>query len=74
MARVAFDRDAVPISPLEARRMIAAGGFEILRSRSLFYFPRALARLRGIEPLLGLMPFGAQYAVLARRRYKSRVG
>ncbi len=64
MARVPFDRDAVPLSILEALRWIRAAGLEAVRARSLFYFPRFLARLRWLEPILAPLPFGAQYAVI----------
>lgn len=67
MSRIPFDRDAVTLSPPAARRMLGAGGFEILRTDSAFYFPRALGFLRGLEPLLAKLPLGAQYQVLARK-------
>lgn len=68
MSRIEFDRDAITLSPPEARRMLRAGGFEVLRTDSLFWFPRVLAPLRALEPLLGRIPLGAQYLVLCRRR------
>ena len=46
MRRIPFDRDAVPMSPREARRHVAGAGFAAIELRSLFYFPRALAALR----------------------------
>jgi SAM-dependent methyltransferase len=67
MSRIPFDHDAVTLSPPAARRMLSAGGFEILRTDSTFYFPRALGFMRGLEPLLAKLPFGAQYQVLARK-------
>jgi SAM-dependent methyltransferase len=67
MARIPFDRDAVTLSPLEARRLVRAAGFEVLRTDSLFYFPRPLRALRRFEPALSRLPLGAQYLVLARR-------
>lgn len=68
MARVPFDRDAIPLSVLEVRRRVRQAGLEIVRVRSLFYFPRVLAWLRALEPALGRAPLGAQHFVLARRR------
>ena len=49
------------------RRMLRAGGFEILQTDHLFYFPRLLRTLRPLERHLTKLPLGAQYQVLARR-------
>jgi len=65
MRRIPFDRDAVPISPRGARRLLSSCGFRCVSSRSLFYFPRPLAFLRPLEPLLAHVPLGAQYWLLA---------
>ncbi len=67
MSRIPFDRDAIMVSALEARRLLRAGGFEILRTDFLFIFPRALSWFRGIEPAISRLPFGAQYQVLCRK-------
>jgi SAM-dependent methyltransferase len=67
MSRNEFDADARMLSAPGARRLLAAGGFEILRSDSLFYFPRQLAFLRGLEPYLAPLPLGGQYLVLCRK-------
>ncbi len=67
MSRIAFDRDAIKISIPQARRLLEAGGFEVLSVDTLFYFPAALRFLRGLEPRLAALPFGAQYMMLARR-------
>jgi SAM-dependent methyltransferase len=67
MSRIPFDRDAVTLSPPEARRLLRRAGFHILRTDSLFIFPRSLRRLRWIEPWLASLPLGAQYQVLCRR-------
>jgi SAM-dependent methyltransferase len=66
MRRIPFDRDAMPLSFLEASRRIKAAGFKVCGTRFLFYMPKALAPLRFIEPLLVTIPLGAQYYVLAR--------
>ena len=68
MSRIEFDRDAITLSPPEARRLLRAGGFEVLGTDSLFWFPRLLAALRPLEPLLARIPLGGQYLVLCRRR------
>jgi len=67
MSRIPFDRDAQTLTPPEARRMLRAGGLEILRTDFLFIFPRALKWLRFLEPGVARLPFGAQYQILARR-------
>lgn len=67
MRRIAFDRDAIRLWPSESRRLLRNAGFTILLTDSLFYFPRAFAWLRGLEPMLAALPFGAQYLVLARK-------
>jgi len=65
MSRIPFDRDAITLSPPEARRILREGGFEILSTTAMFLFPRSLGRLRWIEPLVAHLPAGAQYQVLA---------
>jgi SAM-dependent methyltransferase len=67
MSRVSFDKDAITITPTEARAMLHAGGFETVGTSSRFYFPRALAMLRGLEPALARLPLGGQYLVWCRR-------
>jgi SAM-dependent methyltransferase len=67
MRRIPFDRDAILVWPAQARRMLKAGGFEILRTDFLFLFPHALRALRGLERPLSQLPLGGQYQVLARR-------
>src|SRR5262245_23633059 len=36
MSRIPFDRDAITLSPLETRRMLRTGGFEVIRTDFLF--------------------------------------
>ena len=67
MRRTAFDRDAIPLSPRVARRLVRAHGLTVERTDFLFYFPRALAFLRWTEPLFRRLPFGAQYCVFCTR-------
>ena len=66
MSRIPFDRDAITLTPPAARRMLQAAGFRVLSTDFLFIFPRALHWLRGLEPPLSRMPFGAQYQVLCQ--------
>jgi SAM-dependent methyltransferase len=68
MSRIEFDRDAITLSPPDARCLLTAGGFEILGTTSRFFFPRSLRMFRGAEPLLSRIPLGGQYQVLCRKR------
>lgn len=67
MKRCAFDRDAITLSPPQARRLLRAAGFEIVETTFLFIFPRALSGLRALEPRVAEWPLGAQYQVLCRK-------
>jgi len=67
MSRIPFDRDAVMISPRQARRLAAAAGFEVIVIDYLFFFPRILRKLRFAEKHLKGVPLGAQYLVLCRK-------
>ena len=67
MSRIPFDRDAITLSPPEARNLLRLGGFDILRMDYLFIFPRILRWCRWIEPFCSQLPLGAQYQILCRR-------
>ena len=67
MSRIPFDRDAITLTPPEARGLLESGGFEVLRTDFLFIFPRLLGWFRAIEPLVARLPLGAQYQVLGRK-------
>jgi len=67
MSRIPFDRDAITLSVLEARRLVRAGGFEVLRADFHFIFPATLKWMRWLEPPLARLPFGAQYHLLCRK-------
>lgn len=67
MSRVSFDKDAITITPPEARAMLRAAGFHVARTTSRFYFPKALAVLRVIEPALTSLPLGGQYLVWCQK-------
>jgi cellulose synthase/poly-beta-1,6-N-acetylglucosamine synthase-like glycosyltransferase len=43
-------------------------GFEVTRTESLFFFPRALKALRFAEPFLSWTRLGAQYLILGAKR------
>jgi SAM-dependent methyltransferase len=67
MSRIPFDRDAITLTPPEARALLSSSGFEVLRTDFLFIFPRALRWLRRLETQVVHLPFGGQYLVLCRR-------
>jgi SAM-dependent methyltransferase len=67
MSRIPFDRDAILVSALEARRLLRAQGFELLSTHFLFVFPKLLSVLRPLETPLARLPLGAQYQVLCRK-------
>jgi SAM-dependent methyltransferase len=66
MAQCAFDENAITISPHEARRILSDAGFKVLRTDSLFYFPRQLRWLRPAERWFRGLPFGGQYLVFCQ--------
>lgn len=70
MHRCCFDRNAIKISAPVASRLLAEGGFEVVCTDYLFFFPRYFRALRSLEPFLVKVPLGAQYLVLARKAAK----
>ena len=67
ISRCPFDRDAILISPLAARRLLKNAGFDILRTDFRFIFPHALRGLRKLEDFATRLPVGAQYQLLCRK-------
>jgi SAM-dependent methyltransferase len=67
MSRIPFDRDAVMLSAREARGLLTASGFSILRTEFNFVFPRSLQWLRRLEGACSPFPLGAQFLVLAKK-------
>jgi SAM-dependent methyltransferase len=67
MSRIPFDRDAISLSPLRAKKLLGRAGFEIVRIDFLFIFPRLLRVFRPVEPFISKLPLGAQYQVLCRK-------
>ncbi len=59
-----FDDDAILLRSGEARRRVRLAGLQLARSQFIVFFPRLLAALRPLEPSLGWLPCGAQYAVI----------
>ena len=68
MSRIPFDRDAIPLSAREGRTLVQRRGLDVLSTDFLFIFPRILRYMRGLEPALSHLPFGAQYQILCRKR------
>lgn len=67
MSRCPFDKGAITLTAPETRRLLRAGGFEIICTDFLFIFTKMLSWLRGIEPLISGLPVGGQYQVLCRK-------
>jgi SAM-dependent methyltransferase len=67
MARCVFDRNALTLTPPQAKRLLREVGFEMVRTDFLFYFPRALQPLRFLESRLSWLPLGGQYQVLCKK-------
>ncbi len=61
--RCPFDADAEMFTLAEALDMARQAGFTQEQHAYTLFFPRPLAWLRGLEPLLSRVPLGAQYYV-----------
>ena len=66
MRRIPFDRDAVPLSPTAAIRLVRRAGFVVQACDFAFVFPRIMRWARPVERWASKLPFGAQYQVLCR--------
>jgi ubiquinone/menaquinone biosynthesis C-methylase UbiE len=62
-----FDENAVLMSASSLKERMRAAGLSNVQSEYRVFFPRALAALRPLEPLLTWCPLGAQYHVNARK-------
>lgn len=62
-----FDENAILVPPEETKTYLKRSGLCRVRSDYIVFFPRALKWLRGLEPVLGWCPLGAQYVVTARK-------
>jgi SAM-dependent methyltransferase len=67
MKHAEIDKNAIPLSPPESRRLVASGRFSVIRIDYLFFFPRYFSWLDPLEKWLIKVPLGAQYQVLARK-------
>lgn len=68
MSRIEFDRDAITLSPPQARALLREAGFAVTGIDFRFIFPKALAWLRRLETPLARLPLGGQYLVLGMKR------
>lgn len=67
MKHAEIDKNAIPLSPPESRRVVALAGFTVIRTDYLFFFPGRFKWLNPLEKSLIKVPLGAQYQVLARK-------
>jgi len=67
MSRAEIDREAIPIFPSEAERLVVQGRFKLINTTFRFLFPRVLKSMRIIEPYICRLPLGAAYLVLAKK-------
>jgi SAM-dependent methyltransferase len=62
-----FDKEAILLSPSEAKRQVAKAGLNDIRLDYVVFFPHLLRCLRRLEPLLAWCPLGGQYVIVARK-------
>jgi ubiquinone/menaquinone biosynthesis C-methylase UbiE len=62
-----FDQNARLVRAHSLQARCRKAGWQVLRTSYHVFFPRFAAALRVVEPLIGWMPLGAQYSVLAKR-------
>ena len=62
-----FDREAVLVSPREAKRLLHESGFTLRTADYVFIFPRMLSWFRPLEPLVQSLPLGGQYVFIAEK-------
>jgi len=67
MKRIPFDREAIPMTSIEARGLARSVQLEVLTTDFCFFFPRVFRMLRRFERWLAPVPLGAQYLVLCRK-------
>jgi hypothetical protein len=62
-----FDENAVLIRPAQLKRDAEQAGFASAQVQFRIFFPHALRALRGLEPWMTWIPFGAQYYLHGRK-------
>lgn len=63
-----FDENAILIRAGKLEAVCEASGLDVAKTRYHVFFPKFVAGLRGLEPLLAWAPIGAQYSVFSRTR------
>jgi 2-polyprenyl-3-methyl-5-hydroxy-6-metoxy-1,4-benzoquinol methylase len=63
VSRCVFDENAVLLPPREVKRYFRAAGLVFVSNDYIVFFPKPLAALRPLEPMMGWCPAGAQYAL-----------
>jgi len=64
VARCPFDDDAILLWPGEAQTRLGRAGLQVRPRAYVAFFPKPLARLRGLEAYMGWCPLGAQYVAV----------
>lgn len=67
VATCPFDDDAILLWPREASRLLSQSGYTDVRRDFIVFLPRALAKLRPLEPYLRAVPLGAQMMLVGTR-------
>ncbi len=62
-----FDDDAILLPPREVRALLQGASLRAVQQDYVLFFPRALAALRQLEPLLRGFPLGAQTLTMGVR-------
>ena len=63
-----FDNDAILLKKTELTRLLIEGNLSIDRYKYTLFFPSFLKRLRFLEPMLGYLPLGGQYFIIASKK------
>jgi len=62
-----IDRNAIPITPPNAKRLLLDGGFQVIQADFLFVLPGFLGPLCRLDERMTRWPVGAQYQILSIR-------
>ena len=69
VSRSPIDADANLLSSRETRRLLSAGGAEVLGAKYFLLFPETIHRyVSAIEDSLEALPIGGQYSVFAKKK------
>lgn len=67
VAACPFDENAELLWPWEVKRLLREAGLAPVNLDYIVFFPRALTKMRGLEPRLGWLPLGAQVCAWGRK-------